>query len=30
MEVGPRTAEDTINDVYLVSFPSYEDIELKA
>jgi peptide/nickel transport system substrate-binding protein len=30
MGVGPRIAKDTINDVYLDPFPSYEDIELKA
>jgi peptide/nickel transport system substrate-binding protein len=30
MGIGPRIAKDTINDVYLVPFPSYEDIELKA
>src|SRR5579864_3590099 len=30
MGVGPRIAKDTINDMYLDPFPSYEDIELKA
>ena len=29
MAVGPRIAKDTINDIYLDPFPSYEDIELK-
>jgi hypothetical protein len=30
MGVGQRIAKDTINDVYLSPFPSYEDIELKS
>ncbi len=30
MGVGPRIAKDTINDIYLDPFPSYEDIELKS
>ena len=29
MGVGARIAKDTINDIYLDPFPSYEDIELK-
>jgi peptide/nickel transport system substrate-binding protein len=30
MGVGPRIANDTINDIYLDPFPSYEDITLKS
>src|SRR5207248_2140466 len=30
MGIGPRIAKDTINDIYLDPFPSYEDIELKS
>jgi peptide/nickel transport system substrate-binding protein len=30
MGVGPRIAKDTIGDVYLDPFPSYEDMEIKS
>jgi ABC-type transport system substrate-binding protein len=29
MGVGPRVAKDTITDVWMSPFPSYEDIEIK-
>ena len=29
MGVGPRIAKDTIGDVWMSAFPSYEDMQLK-